>query len=772
MKKTGYLLIALSVLVLALWLMKLVLPGEGAWAPRGSLLVAGKLELVPRWLFPRKAPSSLSVSVEVLSREGAKVEARAQVTFPPGRYSLEPGPDVASGLKKVVLDAAPPLEVDCLSEASCLGQWQKRWQEGVSSRLGLPMGQVEVALKTSGSALAAARLARIKAALPPRGRRVLLLGWDGGDWELLEPLARRGIMPVLRRLMDEGTWGKLESFTPLLSPIVWTTVATGEPPEVHGVLDFLEVDRETGAKVPITGRKRAVPALWNIVSAVGLSVGVAGWWASWPAEPVNGVLVSDRLFFLLSDAPGDAPPGTVVFPPERESRFRQLVTEAESQIDAKAVQDVLPVSSERVIQALRERKGMADPVDGLRRILVGTKVYAEAGLEILKNKPDLAMVYLMGTDEVGHLLAPHLPPPLPGADPQLQEVAATGVERYFALVDTWLGRMVEMCPLTECALVLVSDHGFKWGADRPRNFSGVAAATAAAWHRVSGIFLVAGSGVQGLGRVDGGWSVFDVAPTVLTLLHLPMGEGWRGRSLPGVQSAAAGQVPWSQLVPPESYVPKGTPVAPSREYVAQLRALGYLEGNEGEGSGGSATEGELNNLGLVHLDAKRYREAEEAFRQAIARNPHYASPYYNLRRLYFETGRYDQADAALEEAIQRGLRDGAGALARAVGDYQSQGLTNRALRLASRARVLFPQEPRFAAQLLALYVQLGRCGEGLREARSAAQQFPADPGVLSFAGLTAACAGEVALARGWLQASLKILPDQPEIRKALEALPE
>ncbi|MGQ9752486.1 MAG: alkaline phosphatase family protein [Thermoanaerobaculaceae bacterium] len=772
MKKANYLLAALSVLALTAWLIKLVFPGQAAWGPKGNLLVAGKLELVPRWLFPRKVPSSMGVAVELLSREGAKVEALVHVAFPPGRYSLKPAADAAEGLKQVLLDTAPPLDVDCLSEVDCLGQWKRRWQESLSGLLGLPMGQVEVDLKASGIALAAARLAKLKAALPPRGRRVLLLGWDGGDWELLEPLARRGIMPVLKRLMDEGTWGKLESFTPLLSPIVWTTIATGEPPEVHGILDFLEVEPESGAKVPITGRKRAVPALWNIVSALGLSVGVCGWWASWPAEPVNGVVVSDRLFFLLSDAPGDAPPGTVVFPPERESHFRQLVTEAETQTDAKAVHAFLPVPAERITQALRERKGMADPVDGFRRLLISTKVYSEAGLEILEAKPDLAMVYLMGTDEVGHLLAPHLPPFLPGADPQVREVAATGVERYFALVDSWLGRLLEKCPLSECALVLVSDHGFKWGADRPRNFSGVAAATAAAWHRVSGIFLVAGSGVKKLGRVDSGSSVFDVAPTILALLELPVGTGWRGRMLPGVQTKPFGQVPWSQLVPPESYRPKGTPVTPSPEYVAQLRALGYLEGSEGEGSAASATEGELNNLGLVHLDAKRYREAEEAFRQAIAKNPNYASPYYNLRRLYFETGRYDEADAALEEAIKRGLRDGAGAMARAVGDYQNRGLSSRALKLASRARVLFPQEPRFAAQLLALYVQLGRCEDGLGEAHSATRDFPQDPGVLSFAGLAAACAGEAALARGWLAASLQLLPDQPEIRKALEALPK
>ncbi len=94
-------------------------------------------------------------------------------------------------------------------------------------------------------------------------------------------------MPNWKRLTAEGYSASLTSFMPVLSPIVWTTVATGVGPDVHRVLDFQEVDAKTGQKVPISGDSRAVPAVWNVASAAGLKVGVVGWWATHPAEEVR-----------------------------------------------------------------------------------------------------------------------------------------------------------------------------------------------------------------------------------------------------------------------------------------------------------------------------------------------------------------------------------------------------------------------------------------------------------------------------------------------------
>ncbi len=770
--------VALIAAAAAFWGVRRVVPGEAAWnRSTGQLLVPGTaVAFVPSWRWQPVGSPRVGAEVSTVSREGARVVVGVTVMFPAGTHALAPGAQPPEGLAAAV--AGPvrgqieALSLRCLAGLglpNCPASPEAALARSVAARLGVPSEAVTVQLAPDPVEFAAVRLSALQELVGRPSRRVLVVGWDGADWEILEPFARRGVMPNLARLMSEGSWGELASVTPLLSPLIWTTMATGAGPDEHGILDFVEVDPGSGAKVPISGRQRRVPALWNMASAAGLSVNVSGWWASWPAEPVKGVLVSDRLFFLLSDTVAEGPPGTVVYPPAREPEFRALAERAEKETDEGIVRSLLPVSDEAYRKAIAARRGMNDPIDGFRRIMVGTRTYFGAALVASETPADLTMVYTLGTDEIGHLLSPYLPPPLAGADPGFSKIAATGVERYFSVIDRWLGRLLATCPEKECAVLVVSDHGFKWGNDRPREFSGTAAATAALWHRLKGIFVLAGKGVAKLGRVVEPPSVFDVAPTVAALLGLPPGK-WRGKPLPGCPPAAHAAVDWSAIVPPESYHPAVPSSKPSPEYVKQLKALGYLETGEGTGQGKEATEGELNNLGLVHLEAKRYAEAEKAFRGAIERNPGYASPHYNLRRLYFETGRYEEADGELWRAVQLKLRDPVGSVDRAASDYEAHGNPERAAALLLEATRRFPHEARLAVHRLALLMQLNRCPEAAAEGRQAAEAFPADARVQAFFGLASACAGDRESARRALKRALELNPNQPEIRQALEEL--
>ena len=93
------------------------------------------------------------------------------------------------------------------------------------------------------------------------GYKVALIGLDGADWELIDPLIARGRLPHLARLKAGGAWGPLRSMDPMLSPLLWTTVATGKPPEQHGIIDFLVRDPATGKPVPVSSRARRVKAI-------------------------------------------------------------------------------------------------------------------------------------------------------------------------------------------------------------------------------------------------------------------------------------------------------------------------------------------------------------------------------------------------------------------------------------------------------------------------------------------------------------------------------
>ena len=137
--------------------------------------------------------------------------------------------------------------------------------------------------------------------------RVFVLGLDGCDPVLVDDLVRQGRLPNFKRLMAEGAFGPLRSQEPMLSPLLWTTIATGKWPTEHGVLDFMIADPDDPKKrVTVEGRNRQVEAIWDVVGRYGSKVGVIGWLATHPAEKVNGFAVSDRaepLAYLLKQKP-------------------------------------------------------------------------------------------------------------------------------------------------------------------------------------------------------------------------------------------------------------------------------------------------------------------------------------------------------------------------------------------------------------------------------------------------------------------------------------
>src|SRR2546427_762338 len=93
-----------------------------------------------------------------------------------------------------------------------------------------------------------------------RPGRVVMVGVDGADWRVIEPLVARGRMPAFKRLMEQGATGTLRSMLPSASPSLWTTIATGVGPDRHGIHGFV-VEGQRGADDAGRGEEgRATPA--------------------------------------------------------------------------------------------------------------------------------------------------------------------------------------------------------------------------------------------------------------------------------------------------------------------------------------------------------------------------------------------------------------------------------------------------------------------------------------------------------------------------------
>ena len=110
--------------------------------------------------------------------------------------------------------------------------------------------------------------------------RVVIIGVDGGSWNLIDPLVKNGKLPHIAKLMATGTSASLESHEPVNSPSVWTTIATGRPPRDHGVTDF-----------HATRLTVAVPTAFERLAYAGRRVGLYDYLVTWPPERFEGGFV-------------------------------------------------------------------------------------------------------------------------------------------------------------------------------------------------------------------------------------------------------------------------------------------------------------------------------------------------------------------------------------------------------------------------------------------------------------------------------------------------
>jgi tetratricopeptide (TPR) repeat protein len=608
---------------------------------------------------------------------------------------------------------------------------------------------------------------------PPGGRApVIWIGFDGFDFELVDRLAAEGRMPNWKRFVAGGYTARLRSFQPVLSPIVWTSIATGVGPEVHRVLDFQEVDPATGQKVPISGFSRAVPAVWNVASASGRSVGVVGWWATHPAEEVSGFFVSDHASPILFEG---LPRAGVAYPAALAPGVDQVAAREGVVPDAEVGRFVdVPLDE---IARLRGA-GLTNPVAALSRILGATRVEQRIARDLYdRNLPDLMAVYFEGTDVIGHVFAPFVPPKTGCVSDADFARYHRAVDEYYVVIDGILGQWMRRAEEDGATLVVNSDHGFKWGSDRPCEDSSLSASMSGIWHRLDGVFAAWGARVRP-NPERGSASVFDLAPTVAALLDLPVDRRLSGRVLSEAFSPIAappredvfGRVA-VRRVQAEGLAPKDV-----SEYARRLQSLGYLSGSAPEklaptgGERPGLTEVGWNNLGVYLRDNTKDRAgAEAAFRKAIALAPKYATPLFNLAVLDRMRGEDRAAIDELFQSFEAGHAEPEKTVLVWYVEYQDRGKAAYANQVLERGARAYPADEPIARELTLQRYRAKNCPAAWQAvARFEVSTKSAD--TLNTLALIETCLGRRAEAAELFRRSLAIKADQPGALESLRIL--
>ena len=444
--------------------------------------------------------------------------------------------------------------------------------------------------------------------------RLLLVGWDAADWKVISPLMDEGKMPVLQRLVERGVMGNLATLDPPFSPLLWTSIATGHTADRHGVLHFAQPNANGRGARPVMGSSRKVKAVWDVLGERGFRSNVVGWWPSHPAEPIRGAMVSD-LFHTAPPSPG-APwplPAGSVSPPELSDVVAELRVHP-AEITAAHLLPFVPRLAD--VDQRADRRFVA-----LTKILAhAASVQAVATYLMDETEWDLTAVYFDAIDHFGHGFMKYRPPRHGRVSERDVELYGGVTEAAYRFHDMMLGHLIERAGPDAHVLVL-SDHGFHSDHLRPTAIPKIPAGPAVE-HRSFGIIALAGPGVRRDERIHGA-GLLNIAPTVLTLFGLPVGEDM---AAPPLLQALEEDTPvrtvpsWEETAPTRSEATPPVDPWAEAEAMNQLVELGYIEpaSDDPARAAANAAQQAAFNLGRVYASTGRPELALEAFEKAYA----------------------------------------------------------------------------------------------------------------------------------------------------------
>ena len=406
-----------------------------------------------------------------------------------------------------------------------------------------------------------------------KSKKVLLVGWDAADWKVIHKLMDEGKMPTVQRLVENGTMGNLATLFPALSPMLWTSIATGKRPIKHGIYGFTEPTPDKMAVQPVTNVSRRSKAIWNILNQEDMKSIVVGWWPSHPAEPINGVMVSD-FYHKTPRKPTDKWElmKKAIHPEALEPMLNQLRLHP-AMLRPEHVLPFVPKAAE----IDQDNDGRLSSL--MRVICECATIHRAAEVLLRTNEWDFAAIYYDAIDHFCHGFMKYHPPRQSHIPEDDYEMFHNIVNQGYIYHDQMLAKLMAAAG-DDTTVILMSDHGFHPDHLRPRVIPNEPAGPAVE-HRDLGIFVACGEGIK-KDHVVNGANLLDVAPTILTLYGLPYGEDMDGKPLTDMfeDDVEVSTIPsWEEVEGDDGQHPTDMNLDPSqsKETMEQLIALGYID---------------------------------------------------------------------------------------------------------------------------------------------------------------------------------------------------
>ena len=266
--------------------------------------------------------------------------------------------------------------------------------------------------------------------------KLVLIGLDGAAFRVLQPLIAAGVMPTLARFLREGASGTLLSTHPPVTCPAWPTMFTGVNPAKHGIFSF--TCRGGRRRGPHTASLLDVhaPTIWELLGNAGRRVGVMNVPITFPAQPVNGFMVSGF------PAPDGLP--EVVWPREEYAKMMHKLPEF-------AVN--WPGLGERA-STDSKKASLVKSTNALLRARIRAFEYF-----LDRHKVDFCFLVFEYTDKVQHWFYPLLDSMANTSLAHENSKAFSLLQEGYREVDAAIARLVERFG-KKANYIIVSDHGF------------------------------------------------------------------------------------------------------------------------------------------------------------------------------------------------------------------------------------------------------------------------------------------------------------------------